>query len=280
MKLPLKEPLSARYLYVSPENIVHVFMPIVSGTSIGLDNTCKAVFALQEFFNKGSNSNKKSSLKGELLAYKEALESDISLLEAHSELAQQKQERLNQIDAYIKVFTALEKHQELACLDTSFPSYPRPLEGMMQDRNTSNLYSMVLRPSEQDGYLRSEGANPIFHVAHRSVSRQIGEVESLLQKSLIATYTSLTFNDLKAEVTNQVLKALNGAFKLEHLRDILQDTVQKVMNVSIDFTKTSQGVPITQDYIDKAMLFDEKTKPEEYIDALTSYPLIDHKENE
>lgn len=116
-------------------------MPVVSGTDIGLDNTCKAVYGLQEFFNKGSNSNKKMSLKGELLGYKEALESDLSLLGSDSELAQQKRERLLQIDAYLKVLSAAEKHAELDCLNSGFPSYPRPLETLMQDRSTSNLYS-------------------------------------------------------------------------------------------------------------------------------------------
>jgi len=95
MKLPLKEPSSARYIYLSPENIIHIFMPVVSGTTIGLDNTCKAVYALQEFFNKGRNSNTKKNLIDELSAYREALLNDISLLEDDSELCKKKKKDSN-----------------------------------------------------------------------------------------------------------------------------------------------------------------------------------------
>ncbi|KTD72646.1 SidC [Legionella tucsonensis] len=276
MRLPLKEPLSARYLYLSPENIVYIFMPIVSGTAIGLDNTCKAVYALQEFFDKGSNSNKKASLKVELLAYKEALESDMSLLGATSPLMQQKQERLTQIDAYLTLLASVEKHPELNCLNTGFPSYPRPLEGMMQDRATSNLYSMVLHPSEQDGYLRTEGTNPVFRVAHKSVSRNIEHAESNLQKALIKAYSPLIFTvqNVKAEVRHQVLaqfKAQNMPCSVDIIASLLQETIQRQMHVTVDFSKTAKGEPITQDFIAKAMLFDKETSPEEYVDALLGF---------
>ncbi|MDP1604205.1 MAG: SidC [Legionella sp.] len=273
MKLPLKEPLSARYLYLSPENIVHIFMPIVSGTNIGLDNTCKAVYALQEFFDKGNNSNKKASLKAELLAYKEAVESDISILEPDSALTQQKEERLAQIEAYLKVLGVVEQHEELNCLNSGFPSYPRPLEGMIQDRATSNLYSMVLRPSQEDGFLRTEGANPVFSVAHKSVSRQIDEVESALQKALINKYRPLTFNvrDLKAEVKHQVLtqfEALNQPCTSDLMAKLLQEAIQAQLHVTVDFSKTDKGEAITDDLITTTML---SNSPEDYVDALLGF---------
>ena len=271
MKLPLNEPLSARYLYVSPENIVHIFMPIVSGTTIGLDNTCKAVYALQEFFNKGSASDKTTGLKTELLAYKEALVSDISFLGSQSPLALQKQERLRQIDAYLQVLAAVAVHQELDCLALPFPSYPIPLENIMQDRDTSNLYSMVLHPEEQDDYLRSESVNPIFRVAHTSNMLQIESDESMLQQALITAYSTLTYCDLKATIMNQVLtrlKSVAGPFHLDTLQTLLHETVQTELGVVIDFGKNSKGVLITRSYIDELMLFDNETEPEQYIDAL------------
>ncbi|CEG58306.1 hypothetical protein [Legionella fallonii] len=276
MKLPLKEPLFARYLYVSPENIVHVFMPIVSGTNIGLDNTCKAVYALQEFFGKGSNSNKKASLKTELLAYKEALESDINLLGAESSLTQQKQERLVQIDAYLKVLVSVENHPELSCLNAGFPSYPRPLEELMQDRDTSNLYSMILRPTAEDGFLRSEATNPIFSVAHKSVSKQIHTSKSALQHALIQAYTPLTFEakNLKSRVIKQVAQLMppNKPIDFEHLRAVLKKTTQTLLNVDVDFTKTQQGTLIHQQEINKAMGFNpQTTSAEEYMEALFGY---------
>lgn len=51
MKLPIREPTAPRYIYINPKtNTVHLLMPIMSGTEIGLDNTCKSVYSLQEFF--------------------------------------------------------------------------------------------------------------------------------------------------------------------------------------------------------------------------------------
>ncbi len=42
---------------------MHLMMPIVSGTSIGLDNTCKAVMSVQEFFGRGSHAEQITALK-------------------------------------------------------------------------------------------------------------------------------------------------------------------------------------------------------------------------
>ena len=281
MKLLLKEPVFAKYLYVSPDNVVHVFMPVVSGTFIGLDNTCKAVFALQEFFGKGRNSNEKATLKSELLAYQEALESDLSLLgEDYPLLTQQKQKRLTQINAYLEVIKQLEKHPELDCLNTGFPIYPRPLEGLMQDRATSNLYSIVLRPTDEDGYLRSEAANPIFSVAHRSIARNRDTSISPLQQVLIREYTPLRYEikNLESEVTKQVLAQISSELPVdfEYLREILKETVKTVLNVSVDFTKTDEVPPtkpreINQDFFNDEGLDPTTTTPDEYIRYLLGY---------
>jgi hypothetical protein len=277
MKLPLKEPIQAKYLYISPDNIVHVLMPVVSGTNIGLDNTCKAVYSLQEFFGKGSNSNQKATLKGELLAYKEALESDLHLLGADALLSAQKKERLAQINAYLGVVAQLEKHSELDCLNQGFPSYPRPLEAIMQDRATSNLHSMVLRPTAEDGYLRSEAANPIFSVAHKSVARNKDTTVSKLQQALINAYAPLRYEskNLKSQVIQQVIAQLTPPHvpvNFLHLKQILTNTVQALLNEQADFTQNQQRTPITQAYIDTAMGFNASTaKPKEYIEALLGY---------
>ena len=276
MKLPIKEPVFAQYLYVSPDNVVHVLMPVVSGTVIGLDNTCKAVFALQEFFGKGSNSNQKATLKSELLVYKDALKSDLTLLDVETGIAQQKRERLAQINAYLAVIKTLENHAELNCLNSGFPSYPRPLEELMQDRTTSNLYSMVLRPTNEDGYLRSEAANPIFSVAHRSVARGIADAVSPLQQALMAAYRPLSYEakDSKSQVIQQVLAQLIPVTPIdfEQLKQILTQTVNALLYVSVDFSKTQQGTPISQENIDKDMGCNPQTTThEEYIEALLGY---------
>ena len=61
MKIPLTEPTYSRYIYINPKtNQLHLLMPIVSGETIGLDNTCKSVFALQEFFGKTRDVNQRA----------------------------------------------------------------------------------------------------------------------------------------------------------------------------------------------------------------------------
>nr|UVT38018.1 hypothetical protein cemce18_00014 [uncultured bacterium] len=253
-------------------------MPIVGGTSIGTDNTCKAVYSLQEFFGKGSNSNLKTTLKSELLAYQEALEYDLSLLEALTPLAQQKQERLMQIKAYLEVLRHLEKHEELDCLNSGFPSYPRPLESMMQNRERANVYSMILRPTDEDGYLRLEAANPVFSVAHKSVARNIMATESPLQKALIQAYSPLNLEakGIKFQAMREAMVESGRSrapVDFERLRDVFQKHLRALMgDESIDLTHTPDGELVDQAYLDKAMVFNaQTTTPEEYMNALLGF---------
>ena len=278
IELLLREPRNPRYLYIGPDNTLHVFMPIVGGTSIGTDNTCKAVYSLQKFFGKGSNSNLKTTLKGELLAYQEALEHDLGLLGSETLLAQQKQERLTQIKAYLEVLNNLEHHSELDCLNSGFPSYPRPLESMMQSREHANVYSMVLRPTEEDGYLRLEASNPVFSVAHKSVARNIMTIVSPLQEALIQAYTPLRLEakGLKYKAMRDTM-AQSGISRAPvdfgSLRDVFQKRLQILMDdKSIDLTHTPDGTLVDQAYLDKAMVFNaQTTTPKEYMNALLGF---------
>lgn len=278
IELPLREPRNPQYLYIGPENTLHVFMPIVGGTSIGTDNTCKAVYSLQAFFGKGSNSNLKTTLKSELLAYQEALEYDLSLLEALTPLAKQKQERLMQIKAYLEVLRHLEQHEELNCLNSGFPSYPRPLESMMQSRESANVYSMILRPTEEDGYLRLEAANPVFSVAHKSVARNITATVSPLQKALIQAYSPLNLEakGLKIQAMRETMKQSGisrAPVDFGRLRDAFQKRLKALMgDESIDVTRTPDGDLVDQAYLDKAMVFNaQTTTPQEYMNALLGF---------
>lgn len=277
IELPLREPRNPRYLYLGPDNTLHVFMPIVGGTSIGTDNTCKAVYSLQEFFGKGSNSNLKTTLKGELLTYQEALEHDLGLLGSETLLAQQKQERLTQINAYLEVLNNLEHHSELDCLNSGFPSYPRPLESMMQSRKQANVYSMVLRPTEEDGYLRLEATNPVFSVAHKSVARNIMTTVSPLQEALIKAYTPLRLEakglKYKAMRDTMAQSGISCApVNFERLRNGFQKRLSTLMNESIDLTYTPDGELVDQTYLDNAMNFNaQTTTPKEYMNALLGY---------
>ncbi|KTD60313.1 hypothetical protein Lsan_2091 [Legionella santicrucis] len=226
-------------------------MPVVSGTDIGLDNTCKAVSSLQEFFGKGNDS--KTTLKGALLAYQEALKQDLSLLGADSVLAQQKQERLTQIEAYLNVVKHLEHHEELECLNKGFPSYPRPLEGMLQDKSGSNLHSIILRPTRQDAYIRSEASIPLFSVAHDSEACQRWDTQSLLQKTLIDTYSGLRLQaqNVTSQLMERVLVRLDqvGQSDFDDLQKILQEETLALTGIPINFNQDAQGKPLNQERI-------------------------------
>ena len=101
LQLTLKEPSYSPYLYINPEtNVVHLLLPIMSSTQdadmeIGLDNTCKSVYSLQEFFGYAGSNQQREAL-GALCSYQEALEHDLLLpldeaqkiLEQNPELSQ------------------------------------------------------------------------------------------------------------------------------------------------------------------------------------------------
>lgn len=77
MKIPLREPISPRNVYFNPKtNKIHLLMPIMSGSEIGLDNTCKSAYSLQEFFGL-LGANQQSTAVGTLEDYKAALEFDL-----------------------------------------------------------------------------------------------------------------------------------------------------------------------------------------------------------
>ena len=96
MRLLFKEPTAPRYIYINPvTNIVHLLIPIMSGTEIGLDNTCKSVYSLQEFFGL-LGANKQSTGLGVLTDYKAALEFDLKYMPASAEKTA-KAHRLSQI---------------------------------------------------------------------------------------------------------------------------------------------------------------------------------------
>ena len=68
LEIKFIEPKSPRYIHVDEKrNAIYVMMPAMSASgdlldetgmgstsAIGLDNTCKAVYALQEFFGKST----------------------------------------------------------------------------------------------------------------------------------------------------------------------------------------------------------------------------------
>ncbi len=202
MLIPLTEPTAPRYIYINPvTNRVHLLLPVVSGTGIGLDNTCKAVSSSQEFFGKSGSSKQVTALNA-LVHYKHALEFDLSVLTGDSALKQPKEERLEQINHYILAMEALQHHPVLNTLNGEFPAYPEPLKTLMQEEDT-NLYSMYLRPTVQDVNLRS--VKPVFSFNRKNNAS--GNPNSVFYQTLHDTYKTLTIEpqDAKARLITATL---------------------------------------------------------------------------
>ena len=244
-------------------------MPVVSGTDIGLDNTCKSVYALQEFFGK-SERRQQVTVLNELTHYKEALEFDLSLVMEMPELKEQKQERLAQINQYIVLINKIRSSEVLNSLGSLFPAYPEPLQALMRERHT-NLYSMVLRPIVQDTYLRS--VNPVFSVRRTNDLR--GNPDSLFYQALHDVYQRMTFapQDARTRLTAAVVASpAEQRIDFEGIQQTLSRQARELLGVTVDFTKTSDGADITKAFIDTDMGFDDNpASAKEYVDALIGY---------
>lgn len=264
MKLPLKEPTISRYLYINPEtNRVHLLMPIMSGSEIGLDNTCKSVYSLQEFFGL-MGANVQSTGIGALQAYKEALAFDLKYL-SDSKLKEQKKARLLQIEAWLKILNQIKDDKQITSpLILSNPMYPAPVESLMQ-AEASNLYSIILRPNEQDFYLRTMAISSVFSTNHGVlVNGNPVDKASLLQETLRANYRGLKFEKKTQEgLIARVESKLSGKpVNFEEIRKCLSDEIKAYLGIEMDLQQTAASkyapsVPMTQKYLDEQLAIDE-----------------------
>ena len=261
MKIPLTEPTCSRYVYINPKtNQVHLLMPIVSGTEIGLDNTCKSGFALQEFFGKTQNVNQRA-VRDELIAYQNALEFDIGLLD-DKDIKAKKEERLLQIQQYIEAIDVLLKSDGLNSLNLVSPEYPSDLQAIMKKDN-ANLHSMVLCPKIKDNWLRF--VNPVF-----SVNRD-GRGE--LYQTLSEAYKGVTtLPNTKTRFINSMLEiyAKEEQKNFEALQRMLTKQTLNQFKVTVDFYHTSDKTEVTQALMDEFIGSDEDnlSTANAYIDML------------
>ena len=270
--IPLKEPVNPRYIHInSTTNMVHILMPVVSGTEIGLDNTCRAVYALQEFFGE-SMDDKQVTILSELKRYQEALIFDITVIpDSMMTLKGQKQERLKQINAYIELIKKLEAGACLNTLNRLFPEYPAPLQALMSETKT-NLFSMVLSPMEQDTYLRS--VNPVFSVNH-DVHDELGDIQrrvSILQQSLFNAFASTTFpvqNEM-ARIKALVLALVGDAPDFAKVQSVLGEKINALCGLPLNTYQEKYGVPISLESIN-ALMGVELTTNNDYVDTLINY---------
>ena len=268
MEFPLTEPTSPRYLYINPKtNKVHVLMPIVSGTRIGLDNTCKSVSSLQEFFGESRDVHQKA-IRDELTAYKKALKFDISLIAGESVLKTQKEERHAQINQYIESIDLVLTSHVLDAVRLGFPKYPAPLEAMMKAEEV-NLHSMVLRPKEKDNFLRF--VNPVFSVKRDDT----GCFYQVLSKAYDGVTTLPGARERLCASVLALLKEQDNNF--ETIQRVLAEQTLTQIGASVDFYHTTKRKPITKAVIEETYTTTNLTT-EDYINGLLgacALPLFD-----
>lgn len=249
MHMPLTEPTAPRYIYINPDNNqVHLLVPVVGGQEISTDNTCKSTASLDEFFTNGA------ALR-ELNTYKSKLEFDLLLLSDDDSLKADKQGRLEQIDAYIKAVTAMKG------------SYSAAISQLMQQ--SSNLYSMQLRPRAQD--TASKVTNPVFSMNRLNDAQ--GEPLSALYNALYEAFPNVTLGarNPKAQLNEAVLKALPAQPDFEAIQRALTEQCQRLFGLTVNFTQSSDGAPVNQASIENALGYEPGAEPlttEDYMHGL------------
>ena len=248
-KIPLKEPLSPRYIYINPENNqVHLLVPVVQGQEISTDNTCKSTKALDEF---------KEAVINELCTYKAALEYDLQFLEDGSSQKALKAARLTQINAYINAAPNMSE------------KYLKAFTDMMSD-NASNLYSIQLRPNKPDNY--SKVVHPVFNIK-RTIDAT-GTPESALYNAMHEAYPNITILalDAKSRLDAAVLSALpNVSVPFAPIQAEMTAQCKRLFGLNVNFTETDDGKLVNQAVIEELLGYEPGSAPlttQDYMDGL------------
>jgi hypothetical protein len=286
MKLPLREPISPRNVYFNPKtNRIHLLMPIMSGSEIGLDNTCKSVYSLQEFFGL-LGANQQSTAVGTLEDYKAALEFDLKYMPASEEKAL-KEQRLQQIMTYLSILKQIQQNKLITKpLLQAFPLYPEPLEILMQAVD-ANLHSIILRPKVQDNMLRTTAIAPAFSANHDHIENgQVIPQASLLGDTLRQRYQSVSFTPKSQEALIAHIVSSRTGLPVDFvaIKDQLITEIETYLGIKVSFEQTQSNqahraagstpsVPMNQPYLDEQLAIDgdNPATTEAYVKGLIQY---------
>jgi len=254
MQISLIEPTSTRYIHVNPRtNGVHLLVPFVGGQDISTDNTCRSTTELNAFFGGGGVS--------ELGAYKSVLKFHISLLEEGDERRNTKEERLAQINIYLETVVGMRDGYQATV--NAFLFKP------------SNLYSMQLRPREQDSFSRV--VNPVFTI-NRDNHAMTGTPSSPLYNAMHEVFPELILGkpDPRRQLVNSTLNALPQNASFEDIQRVLTEQCQTLFGEPVDFQhyikrtpgRASKHKTVDKAYVDTLMGFGDDETADQYINAL------------
>lgn len=250
MRILIKERMSTRYIYVNPiNNFVHLFVPIYEGHEISTNNTCQRRVAYETFFDKYAAII-------ELRKYKQVLEFELQYMEDGHPLKIAKQERLIQINTYLKALCEIGDLYSLALSELK--------------KSSSNLYGIMLKPEKID---RCTGVtNPVFSVNRCSESILCNALQEILSSATVAMPGPKTrlMEAALAALPSEQYQTSKASFDVA-LR-VLTEQCQRLFGPVINFTKDKDGNLVNQESIDKIMRFSKSSifivPPEIYIEKL------------
>ncbi len=245
MKITLSFPDNYRYIRINPKTkLVHVLVPFIAGQDISTDNTCQSTVELKDFFEGGAYK--------ELMTYKKTLAFYSSLLEDNP-LGRDIDRRCFEVFSYSVAVQAMEENHMLA------------VENLL--KKPSNLYSIQLRPQDQDSY--SKVFNPVFTVNRSNDDR--GTPLSPLFNKMHEIFPGLILG--KSDPYNDLINRVSRALPKDASFEIIQNMLAIECRVPEDFFKSYTDNDrvkhvVNKDYIDTLMAYDENTPPRDYITAL------------
>ncbi|MEC7030686.1 MAG: hypothetical protein VXW87_03390 [Pseudomonadota bacterium] len=285
-----QEPEAPKYLYIDPTaNYVHIMLPISSGTTIALENTCQTGKEFKRFFY--GEGRDYPSIYQVLDNYLPALRRDISTLSdwllTHPEapqnirtaietIASRKADRASQILLYDQVLTSMRtRYADTGILDsrTVFPSFPEAVHRTMNHKSTEascNLFAFVLNPVFPDNMLRSDESLRVFN-ADRSYHSEWSDFADQIDRIDMRTIRSIKCR--RDRFMETALATIPDSTDLASYQTGLKDLLVS------EYGRSAEAVDFESDYranvVDKNWFsiyiddFDELTHKER-IDALAS----------
>lgn len=259
-------------------------MPIMSGTEIGLDNTCKSVYSLQEFFGLAGADKKRSAI-GVLTDYKALLDFDLKYMPASAEKTA-KAHRLSQIETYLDILKQVTQDTRITSpLMRNFPEYPDPLVHLMQSVD-ANLHSIVLRPRVQDNYLRTTDIAPTFSANHNQMVNDEIVSKSSLFDTLRNLYQTIPLTLKSTEGLIELIRSKRVGLPVDfdQIKIQLKDEIKTYLGIDVSFEQTQSNqarraagaivsAPMNQSYLDEQLGVntDNPATIEDYVNGLIHY---------
>jgi len=277
--MKLLESESIKYVYIGPDNHVHIFVPVINGTDIGTDDGPLASRVLRSCLgsqidddtNDSEDGDNKidQSLIAQLQHYKKVLEHDIKFLSDRDRIKANKKERLRQVKKYI---IAVEKLQKLYGYGSPFryKNYPQSVSNLINQR--SNLYTMILRPNQLN--TTADFKNPVFSV-DRSGKQIFYNILRETYKDLKVKHKETPRRILEKRVINRLEEEKCDDNDFEKYQKILQEEARELFHIEIDFPLKGRAA---QAYIDNITHAEAKSPREplgrnRYIKAMIDWCL-------